>query len=481
MTTNLMDGLRVHNAKNLIESFNYPSNEPRAYIFIGKTTPWDNDREPPVPQNDVEEQIEAHNQMLSCIRINKDDAFPMIRRKTWTQNIVYDYYSQDISVETPAYSGAVSLKESNYYVINSQRDVFVCLDNNQGSLSVDEPLNRTGDPFLTADGYQWMLLYSLNTVLNTSYTTDNFIPVVDTFDPRQAGEINTIIIKDNGTDYTDLPEGVASRVRAYYCPVDGDGTGAVAKVHVDGTTISKVEVVRKGQLYAHAQLNFVQGNVYKSLYDLDNNQSALNPEGNGDFRTKVIISPVSGWRFNLPLQLVATDVGVFSQLKFDTPDFVTDIEFRQVGILQDPIITITDDLATLSALFGVKVIDSSDGNFNLGEEIVQINPKGEARGTIVYWNKDEEVILYYQDYEEHNVDGVITTFQNSERIIGTDSGKIVNPDTSFTGEINSHEYINGFGYPEFIKNSGVITYLSNLRPVRRNEKKSEKLSIIINF
>jgi hypothetical protein len=90
--------------------------------------------------------------------------------------------------------------------------------------------------------------------------------------------------------------------------------------------------------------------------------------------------------------------------------------------------------------------------------------------------------MYYQDYEEHNVNGVITPFaEGGNNIVGGSSGKAVNPNTAYSGNINSREYINGYGYPEFIKNSGVITYLANLRPIRRDERKSEKLSIIINF
>jgi hypothetical protein len=481
MSTNLMDGLRVHNTINLIESFNYPSNDPRGYIFIGKPTPWINDREPPLPQNDVKEMIEVHNQMLSLVRIEKSDAFPMIKRKFWTQNIVYDYYRDDISYEHPAYSGATTLKESNFYIINSQNDIYVCLNNNNNSLSENEPLNRSGDPFVTADGYQWLLVYSLNTVLNTSYSTDNWIPVIDSYDPRIAGEINTVIIENRGSDYTDFPEGVGSRVRAYYCNVIGDGTGAVAKVHVDGTSISKIEMVRRGSGYRHATLEFRVDKVYKTLYDLDNELSPLNPEGNGDLRTRVIISPPAGWRMNLPLQLIATDVGVFSKLDFDTDDFVTDIEFRQVGILQDPVINIADTLSTLSAMFSIKTLDTSDGVFYLGEEIYQSNNNGVARGTVMYYNKTDGVMHYYQDYDLHNEDGKLTRFTGPGIITGLQSSKSTIADISFSGKFDNMTYDDGYAYPELDRYSGNILYLSNIRPVRRNAKKAEKLVIIVNY
>ena len=481
MTTNLMDGLRVHNAINLIESFNYPSGDPRGYVFIGKTTPWENDREPPVPRNDVEEMVEIHNQMLSLIRINDSDTFPLIRRKTWSQNVVYDYYRDDISYESPAYSGAITIKESNFYVINSRNDVFVCLDNNGNSLSVNEPLNNSGDPFMTADGYQWLLVYSLNTVLNTSYSTDNYIPVVNTYDPRTSGEINTVIIENKGSDYTDFPEGVGSRVRAYYCNVIGDGSGAVAKVHIDNTSVSKIEMVRRGVGYRHASLQFEVDKVYKSLYDLDNQINSLNPEGAGDLKTRVIISPLGGWRLNLPLQLLSTDVGVFTKLDYNIDDFVTDIEFRQIGILQDPVITITEDLGTLSAMFSARVIDSSDGEYLLGEEITQLNANGLAKGTITYFDKDDGVIYFYQDYEEHNEKGVLTPFSGTERVKGSVSGKFTNVDTTFSGKFESMTYIDGYAYPELIRYTGNILYLSNIRPVRRNTSRAEKLTIIFNY
>ncbi len=476
-----MDGLRVHNTLNLIDSFNHPNGDPRGYVFIGKTTPWDNDRIPPVPQNNVEDIIKTYDEMLSLKRIMPEDAYPLIRRNRWASNIVYDYYRDDITSENPSFSGAKSLKDSFHVVINSQKDIYICLDNNNNSQSLEEPLSRVLDPFYTSDGYQWLLLYSLNTISYTNYTTDNYLPVIPTYEARVEGEINTVIIKSPGTDYTDFPEGVASRVRAYYCKIQGDGEGAVAKVYVDNTVISRVVVVRQGRNYNHAFLDFSKGKVYKSLYDLDNGTNGLDPEGKGNFVSKVIISPASGWRYNLAHQLVSTDVGVFSQLAFNTDDFVSDIDYRQIGILQDPIINLPDDWDTLSAMYSVKAIDTGDGSFRLGEEITQETPDGIAKGTVTYYNPEEEILHYYQNYTTHNVDGVMTEFKGTEYIIGSVSNVRVFPDTSYSGKYDSVTYVEGYAQPEFIRYSGIIIYLSNIQPIRREGNRAEKVVIIINF
>jgi hypothetical protein len=42
-------------------------------------------------------------------------------------------------------------------------------------------------------------------------------------------------------------------------------------------------------------------------------------------------------------------------------------------------------------------------------------------------------------------------------------------------------YVEGIAKPELNRYSGNIIYLSNIRPVRRNPKKAEKLVIIVNY
>lgn len=482
MATNMMDGLRVQNAESLIRNFNTDDNHPRGYVFLGKATAWANDLEPPVPNNSVQEANETRQGVLAMKRIGVNDAYHMIRRNPWATGIVYDYYRHDITPEKPSYSGARTLYDSNYYVINSERDVFVCLNNNNNNRSFDEPKNRTGQPFFTSDGYQWLWIYHVSPTLITYHSTPNYLPVVtdEEDEPRTAGEILTVIVDYPGSDYTDNPQGSPTKVRAYYAHIRGDGVGAVAKVFVDGTFISKVEVVRQGRNYTFAQLDFRTNHVYKSLFDLDSGKNALNPEGRDDFKSTCIISPTSGWRSNNAFHLGGTTVGVFSRILFELEDFTVDVPFRQVGIIQDPQVT-SDNPETASGVYSIKTLNINDGDFLLGEEISQQVNNKIARGIVVYWNQDEQLLRYIQNPSFNLSDGELIRFGGTGEITGTQSGKIVQSETNYSEDFKGVQFFNGYAQPEYNNQTGIVSYLANLQPIRRERNQAEKLSIMIHF
>ena len=90
--------------------------------------------------------------------------------------------------------------------------------------------------------------------------------------------------------------------------------------------------MREGSGYTFASLEFVSGKVYESLVDLDLKVNGLNPEGNGDLRTTVIISPPGGWGSDIVRELGGTRVGVFSALDYNLFKNYFDSSFRQIGI-----------------------------------------------------------------------------------------------------------------------------------------------------
>ena len=131
------------------------------------------------------------------------------------------------------------------------------------------------------------------------------------------GAISTVIIENPGNEFSTNPIGAPNSIPFYYCGIDGDGTGAVAKVTVTGQVVTKVEVVRAGSGYTFATLNFTANNTFESLSDYDTNTNPLNPLGDGTLRTTVIIPPPGGWGTDLQRELGGTRVGVFSSLDYD--------------------------------------------------------------------------------------------------------------------------------------------------------------------
>ena len=477
MATVQTNDLRVQNAKNLISSL---INQP-AYTFIGRPTPWPNETVPPTPDNSIEEYYEVMDQMMSLKRIYSTDCYHMIPRINWTSGVVYDTYRHDYRNSNPANSGATDLYNCVFVVKNSDNNVYVCLDNDNNSGSFVEPKAKNNEPFLTSDGYQWMRVYTLTQTDIQEYSSANYIPVRDfNSTNRGDGEINTVIIDNPGQGYTNNPAGAQNNIVDYYVPLSGDGTSAVAKVYIESGRVSSVEIVRRGAGYTYAELNFKKENCYATLANLDRKKNALDPLGNDTARFTVIISPPGGWGYDLPKQLGGYRVGIFSDLKYNLTDFTVDSTFRQVGVLQYPeAVTYSD---TLSAVDAFKCIMLNGTALVAGQTIKQVQDDGSiAYGQVVGFDADNNIVRYIQTPEIHkDVDGNLVRFTVEPLITVVDELTICRVDNVAVIE-SDLTFENGFATPEFTKNTGCLTYLTNIKPIRRSETQSERISFVITY
>jgi hypothetical protein len=73
----------------------------------------------------------------------RNDVKQVVRKITWQSGTTYDMYRHDISrTNTSKPSGATSLYSANYYVVNSDYRVYICLKNGTS------PENPEGRPSL---------------------------------------------------------------------------------------------------------------------------------------------------------------------------------------------------------------------------------------------------------------------------------------------------------------------------------------------
>lgn len=502
MTTVNSNDLRITNAKLLLESINGPAPnvDAHTYMFIGKPLPWSDaadptidDSNPPIFKNNIQEYNSVHHQMISLKRIYDSYAYSMIPRNNWVSGTVYDMYRHDYSFKNSASSGATDLYNAKFYVMNSDYDVYVCLfngsspTNRNGVISTVEPIGANYEPFETADGYVWMYVYSVAQSIQP-FMTPNYIPIYpDYFAVPVAGQINTIVIDTTGTNYTSAPEGVNGGLPYYYCHVVGDGSGCVARVKVQAGGITKIDIIEPGINYTYAKLNFTSGNVYKSLNDLNNGIDALNPLGDGNFTSTCIISPIGGWGYDLTRQLGGTVVGIFGDLAMNQSDFINNISFRQIGILQNfeySNISYKNNL-TLSAHYGIFLSHTNGFEFSILEEIRQtviINDvERTAKGTVIGWDSDTHVLRYIQDPTLHtDSDGTMYSFNGTNNVVGQTSGAIgyVN---IVTTSLDGLSFVSGYSQPEIKKYTGELLYLSNIQPIPRDPSQSESIGILIHY
>ena len=496
-----LNDLRVQNAKNLLDSFNSASNDALAYMFIGRPTAWPTgDNNPPTPTNNFKEFYNTYDQMLSLKRINDIDAYHLITRNRWGGGVTYDVYRGNYSSQNKSFTGQSNLYDANFYVINSSNYVYVCLDNNSNTPSTVEPQDLNDDAFYTSDGYQWLKMYSLSETELTDRATNDFIPILTESTNNVIsgvdGAVYTVLIDSPGTGYTANPAGGQNALPYYYAHIRGDGTGGVARVRVGLERIQSIEIVRNGALYTEATLDFSANNVYASIVDLDAGISPLNPGGNGDFRSTVVIGPPGGWGSDLPRQLGGTKVGIFSSLLNSDFDFVEGVTFRQIGIIQNATFpsTTSENSLTLSASYAICYTNLAGAGFSVGETISQsVEVDGiikTAKGQIVNVDTANNIIKYIQDPNLHrDLDDqnlykfavLANEAQTTVVISGEQTGTTVNPNTDQSGTLADLYFNNGYANPEINKYSGYMTYLTNQPPITRQNNQSERISLIVGY
>ena len=462
-----------------------------SYAFIGKPTEWSETSDtPPTPANNVDAYNDLHNQMLSLKRVVSDDVHNMIRRINWTSGLVYDIYRHDYSTSLTSYSGATRLYDANYIVISQNNGVYACLGNNGNQVSTVEPQNTNDTPFYTSDGYQWVRLFTIDANILANKSTSLYIPVsTDDLIVYNSGELASAVIDSAGTGYTARPSGSINALPYYFCKITGDGSGAVARVTVFNGSITEINIVRGGQDYTFANIDFSANKVYATLTDLDREVNSLDPEGNGDFRSTVIIPPSGGWGTNIIKEVGATTVGIFTEFSFDESDFIDNVEYRQVGLIRD-IVTSQTNPSHASAYQGIKVSDLGGiVNYQTGEIITQQVELGDedntlvnARGIVVGWDATNGIVFYIQDpkYCLHT-DGNMYEFGGAGTIIGETSTKITTPDETYTASQSGLTFTNGYAPREVTKYTGDVIYISNKPPIQRTSTQTEKLSFILSF
>lgn len=176
------------------------------YIFTARYSEWSNNFVADVPNEAYwDSEYDLRQEMMFGKKISTSDVTYLINRNTWVSGIVWAMYDdRDTELET-----------KDYYVINSDRDVFKCLYNNDGGESTVEPATKMIDPFELADGYIWKYMYTLSSANNTKFGSTLYIPVdANTTVSTNAvsGSINHVLVTNPGTNYEKYTTGRIQQV-----------------------------------------------------------------------------------------------------------------------------------------------------------------------------------------------------------------------------------------------------------------------------
>jgi hypothetical protein len=431
---------QVYNLIDLNSNASLPEDR-QNYLFaiLGRQIPWPNSDTPTVPTQAVNCLNQLFRDALYAKRLTNAEASFVVRRIDWNSGTVYDGYSDQQCNFT------FSL---NFYVMNSNFQVFKCLENNGGIASTSEPsitLSSTSleEPYIeTADGYKWKFLYTLSSIQRQKYLTDDFMPVsVNKFVSAAAinGSLDLIDIVNTGNNYTD---GVTQDI----ITVVGDGTGAILRANVDGGQIQNIVIQNRGQDYTYAEITVtdVEGGI-----------------GTGAI-LEATIAPQNGHGFDPVFELGASTLMFDCDFEGDDPVFTSENDYRQVFIVKNPTDSLTGTLAKLEKYTLYHRITTSPGvgDFSQDEIVFQGVTFEESSFTA-------NVVSFDPVNNYLFVNNIRGNFNVNESIKGLSSGSI--------------RIINSVLEPSLKPFTGKVLYISNTEPVSRNLNQTDRIRFILKF
>lgn len=422
--------IKIDNAKTFLDNLTIP--ESSLYLMLGRPNPWADDKNPPEPLDNEAALAKLWDESIGLKRIFPLDAAPVVRRINWQSFKVYDEYNnQD-----------VDLWEKNFYVLNSQFDVYKCIDNAKGSQSIVEPTGRNLNIFKTQDGYKWKYLYSISVSDQLRFLTRNWMPV--RLDPDVAlvakpGGIEHVKIISGGTDYSVFANVI----------ITGDGTGAniVAKPRIG--VIYDMVVDDPGKDYRYSDL---------SIEDTSGQYANVIP----------IISPTLGHGGDPVAELGAYYVMLNIKTEYNEGggDIPVDIKYRNLCLVKNPNKS-DNKLAverTLSSLYSLEYITSS-GNF-INNEVI----RGDTSNATIY--------SVFNDGNLISRSGTIKFIQSEE----TSNFKDLSVGELLIGETSGvTATLLGLYEPEVKHDTGRIIYVENRTPVSRFIDQAENIHFVLEF
>jgi hypothetical protein len=517
MSAIITDQLRILNAKSFVSAATTDTNSFYAFVGLPNASDYQSnwDSLPPAPKDNFDQENDYWDTMIALKKVQDGDVKQVVRKITWTSGTTYDMYRHDISrTNTSKPSGATSLYSSNFYVVNEDYKVYICLyngidpENPNGRPSLDQPTFTDLEPRAagdSGDGYLWKYLYTIKPSDIVKFDSTDYIPVPrdwesssDNFAVREnastSGQLKIVTITNRGV-------GLGTANRTYTrVPIKGDGSGAEATIVINNESeVESVTISKGGSGYTYGTLDLLAGSV---------------PTGSSSPTFNVIIPPKGGHGADIYRELGAYNVLVYSRIENDVenPDFITGNQIARVGIVENPEVFGSSSLLSIdkaSAVYALKLVGTgySSAVFNADSRITQtIGVGSTAIGRVVSYDQNTGVLKYWQDRSlvGFNTNGT----QNSSPTYGFNlnrfsseigSGGSLNIiggsvtlgiDTSFSGvstTINSRTYYlgqtftNGVSNPEVKKYSGNIIYVDNRPSITRSSNQKEDIKVILQF
>ena len=517
MAAIITDQVRILNAKNFVAGIANASNS--YYSFVGLPNPTDysatwNDS-PPSPKDNFDQENDYWDTMIALKKINATDVRQVVPKRIWSSGTTYDMYRHDYSrTNTASVSGSTNLYNSNFYVLNSDYRVYICLqngtnpENTLGRPSLDEPTFVDLEPKAagtSGDGYIWKYLYTIKPADIVKFDSTQFLPVPNNWSTSN----DTSLVRENAVDGSIKIATIKNRgvglgtANSTYTrvPIQGDGSGAECTITIDGDSkVDTINVSSQGSGYTFGTVDFEAGGV---------------PTGTTRPNFDVIMTPQGGHGADIYRELGAYSVLLYSRIENDNenPDFITGNQFSRIGIVENPNSPaggsfLTADKASAVSALKLTGVGYSSATFTADSFVTQTVGTGQtAVGKVVNYDANTGVLKLWQDksvagFTTAGVGQINPTYGYSlNNFTGTPSGDgtlTITPSTGLPLTIDSDfsdnkttinnriyylgmDFNSGVASPEVKQHSGNIIYVDNRPSITRSSNQKEDIKVILQF
>jgi hypothetical protein len=207
------------------QSYNY-------YYFIGKIDAWGVDDVPPMDEagafllnNTLKREVACRDDMLYIKKLTPNDVSLVIPRYDWTTGTVYDQWD-----DSQVMTGKM------FFVVNSDFNVYKCIDNVEGAVSTVMPASVDLVPFRTTDGYLWKYMYNIPLFKRTKFMSPDWIPVQKAISNSfyNKGALQKAVVTNGGSGYDDVVHTTMA--------VTGTTAGSSASIAIGSVSVSNGEI-----------------------------------------------------------------------------------------------------------------------------------------------------------------------------------------------------------------------------------------------
>lgn len=388
----------------------------------------------------------------------------------WNQNVIYDEYDNGVG--------------TNYYVINSSNEVFICIETartigfqtNDKKPSTVEPTSTLAlafgsngtlaKTFRTSDQYKWRYLYKLSNLAIATFKSNAWLPVKKITD--RAAQLP---IPEEQTQRSVQDSAVAGQILSIAIDSAGSGYSTLSPPTItitgNGDSASfTCDIASNGQI-ARVRVDSNGNGVFAHGFGYDYATAVLST-GNGKLRP--VIGPRAGVNAD-PVDTLKTR-SLMLQVDFANDEFDTILaqnDFSQVCVMRNIKSYAGADFTGNTGL-GVANLDVNNTGNQLTNDEVFKDGALTAVGKTMYHDTTANKLYYYQDETTNFIpftlaDPNLTSVDNDYNLTFT---AVNNPDIDkYSGEIL---YINNLG------GEGLGTTTTN---ITRDPNQTEDIRIVI--